>query len=129
MAKPAEIMRPDLDIQHFSELLQDERERLLRVERDLAENSRQAKDSLESFSDSDDVPADIAAQASEREKDQIMGHSVHQTLNQIEMAIERVEDGTFGVCEMCGTEIPEPRLERIPWVATCVDCQRMIEER
>lgn len=129
MAKPADIMRPDLDIEHYQELLEDERERLLRVERDLAENSRQAKDSLESFSDSDDVPADIAAQASEREKDQIMGQSVHQTLNQIEMALERVEDGTFGVCEMCGTDIPEPRLERIPWVATCVDCQRMIEER
>jgi len=129
MAKPADIMRPDLDIEHYQELLDDERERLLKVERDLAENSRQAKDSLESFSDSDDVPADIAAQASEREKDQIMGQSVHQTLNQIEMALERVEDGTFGVCEMCGTDIPEPRLERIPWVATCVDCQRMIEER
>ncbi len=129
MAKPPNVLRPDLDIEHFHDLLDDERERLLRVERDLAENSRQAKDSLESFSDSDDVPADIAAQASEREKDQIMGQSVHQTLNQIEMALERVEDGTFGVCEMCGTDIPEQRLERIPWVATCVDCQRMIEER
>jgi len=129
MAKPPNVLRPDLDIEHFHDLLDDERERLLRVERDLAENSRQAKDSLESFSDSDDVPADIAAQASEREEDQIMGQSVHQTLNQIEMALERVEDGTFGVCEMCGTDIPEQRLERIPWVATCVDCQRMIEER
>lgn len=129
MAKPADILRPDLDLEHFQELLEDEKERLLRVERDLAENSRQAKDSLESFSDSDDVPADIAAQASEREKDQIMGQSVHQTLNQIELALERVEDGSFGVCEMCGTDIPEPRLERIPWVSTCVDCQRMIEER
>ncbi|NUQ01592.1 MAG: TraR/DksA C4-type zinc finger protein [Armatimonadetes bacterium] len=127
MSKPV-VMRPDLDLERFQGMLEDERERLLRIERDLAENSRQAKDSLESFSDSDDVPADIAAQASEREKDQILGHSVHQTLNQIELALERIDDGTYGICEMCGCEIVEARLERIPWVLTCVDCQRMLEE-
>lgn len=127
MRKPP-VMRPDLDQAHFRELLEDEHERLLRVERDLAENSRQANDSLESFSDSDDVPADIAAQASEREKDQILGQRVHQTLSQVEMALERIDDGTYGVCEMCGCEIPEARLERIPWVSTCVDCQKMLEE-
>ena len=127
MAKSA-ILRPDLDQDRFRELVEDERERLLVVERDLAESSRQAKDSLESFSDSDDVPADIAAQASEREKDQILGLSVHQTLSQIELALERIEDGTYGICEMCGCDVPEPRLERIPWVSTCVDCQKMLEE-
>ena len=127
MAKPV-VMRPDLDLDRFRELLADEKERLERVERELAESSRQAKDSLESFSDTDDVPADIAAQASEREKDQILGQNVQQTLNQIEVALERFDDGTYGICEMCGCEIPEPRLERIPWVATCVDCQKMLEE-
>jgi len=127
MSDPA-VMRPDLDLEHFTELLTAERERLLRVERELAESSRQAKDSLESFSDSDDVPADIAAQSSEREKDQILGQTVHQNLAQIELAFERIDDGSFGICEMCGCEIPEARLDRIPWAATCVDCQRMLEE-
>lgn len=127
MRKPA-VLRPDLDLSVFRSLLVDEQERMLRLERDLAENSRQAKDSLESFSDSDDVPADIAAQASEREKDQILGLTVQQTLSQIELALERLDDGSYGICEMCGCEIPEPRLERIPWVSTCVDCQNMLEE-
>jgi RNA polymerase-binding transcription factor DksA len=122
------VMRPDLEIEDFRVMLEEERERLLRVERELLESSRQAKDSLESFSDSDDVPADIAAQASEREKDQILGQSVHQILTQIVFALERVDDGSYGICEMCSCEIPEARLERIPWVSTCVDCQNMLEE-
>ncbi|MBI2298392.1 MAG: TraR/DksA C4-type zinc finger protein [Armatimonadetes bacterium] len=122
------VMRPDLDLERFRSLLEDERDRLLLVERDLLESSRQSKDSLEGFSDSDDVPADIAAQASEREKEQLMGRSVQQALTAIAYALERFDDGTFGICEMCGCDIPELRLERIPWAATCVDCQNMLEE-
>lgn len=121
-------MRPDLDLTKFSSLLEDERDRLLHIERELADNSRQAKDSLEGFSESDDVPADIAAQASEREKDQVLSLSVQHMLNQIEFAIERLDDGSYGICEMCSVEIPEERLERLPWVSTCVDCQTMLEE-
>ncbi|MCC7491304.1 MAG: TraR/DksA C4-type zinc finger protein [Fimbriimonadaceae bacterium] len=126
MRKPT-VMRPDLELRRFQEELEAERERLLNVERELAESSRQAKDSLESFSDADDVPADIAAQASEREKDQLYGQNVQQTLAQIQLALDRLDDGTFGICEMCGCEVPEARLERMPWVATCVECQRMLE--
>lgn len=127
MRKPT-VMRPDLDLDHFRSLLQDELERLQRVERELAESSRQAKDSYEGFSDSDDVPADIAAQASEREKEQLLGRNVHQAISQIEYALETIEEGTYGVCEMCGCEILEARLERISWATTCVDCQNMLEE-
>jgi RNA polymerase-binding protein DksA len=122
------VMRPDLDLEKFRGLLAEEHDRLLRIERELVDNSRQAKESLEGFSESDDVPADIAAQASEREKDQVLSQGVQHTLNQIEFALERVDDGSYGVCEMCSVEIPEERLERLPWVSTCVDCQTMIEE-
>lgn len=122
------VMRPDLDQERFRDLLEDERDRLLQMERDLAESSRQAKDSLEGFSDTDDVPADIAAQASEREKEQLMGRSLQQSLTKIEFALERIDDGSYGICEMCGCDIPEERLERVPWASTCVDCQNMLEE-
>ena len=121
-------MRPDLDLDKFRDLLEDEQERLQGIERELVDNSRQAKESMEGFSENDDVPADIAAQASEREKDQVLSQNVQHMLNQIEFALERVDDGTYGICEMCGVEIPEERLERIPWVSTCVDCQTMIEQ-
>lgn len=126
--REVEVLRKDLDLEYFRRLLENEQSRLTRMERELAESSRQENESLESFSESDDVPADIAALASEREKDQILSQSVQAILVQIEQALEYLDDGTYGVCEVCGTEIPQNRLERIPYVSTCVDCQRMLEE-
>ena len=49
-------------------------------------------------------------------------------LDQIEAAIERIEDGSFGRCEECGREIPESRLEAIPYAAQCVRCASQREE-
>ena len=40
----------------------------------------------------------------------------------VEAALERVADGTYGICEVCGRPIAEERLEAIPWAATCVSC-------
>ena len=44
------------------------------------------------------------------------------TLDQIEAAIERIEDGSFGRCEECGAKIPQSRLKAIPYAALCVQC-------
>ena len=63
----AAVMRPDLDLAEFSALLEGERERLLRVERELAENSRQAKESLESFARSLLSPGEHKLTSSGRE--------------------------------------------------------------
>jgi len=46
---------------------------------------------------------------------------VHQ-LTAVEAALARVEDGTYGVCTVCGKPIAPERLEVIPWAATCVAC-------
>jgi DnaK suppressor protein len=43
-------------------------------------------------------------------------------LNQIDAAIERIGDGSYGQCETCGGKIPKPRLEAIPYAAQCVRC-------
>ena len=52
----------------------------------------------------------------------------NDALDQIEAAIERIEDGTYGQCEECGVTIPEPRLEAIPYAALCVRCASQEEE-
>jgi len=87
------VMRPDLDQVYYRSLLKDEQERLVRIDKELDDNSRQAKESMEGFSESDDVPADIAAQASERERDQQLSHNVQLMLNQIDFALDRIDDG------------------------------------
>ena len=48
--------------------------------------------------------------------------SENDALDQIEAAIERIEDGSYGQCEECGGKIPKPRLEAIPYAALCVQC-------
>jgi len=49
------------------------------------------------------------------------------TLEQIEAALERVEDGTYGMCEECGARIPKSRLQAIPYATMCVRCASRTE--
>jgi DnaK suppressor protein len=54
--------------------------------------------------------------------------SEKDALDQIDGALERIEDGSFSQCEECGMKIPEPRLEAIPYAALCVQCASQQEE-
>ncbi len=54
--------------------------------------------------------------------------SDQDVLDQIEAAIERVEDGSYGRCETCGEQIPKSRLEAMPYAARCVRCASQEEE-
>lgn len=47
-----------------------------------------------------------------------------QTLKNIDEALERLDDGTYGICEECGEQIGEKRLQAVPFALCCVDCQR-----
>lgn len=43
-------------------------------------------------------------------------------LRDVERALAKIEDGTYGICDRCGRLIPEERLEARPWSVLCVDC-------
>jgi DnaK suppressor protein len=43
-------------------------------------------------------------------------------LNEIELALERMKTGEYGVCDSCGVDIPEARLVALPWARFCVQC-------
>ena len=43
-------------------------------------------------------------------------------LRDVERALGKIEDGTYGICDRCGKLIPETRLEARPWSVLCVDC-------
>ncbi len=51
----------------------------------------------------------------------------YRTYKDIADAFRRLEDGTFGVCEGCGTHIPLPRLQAEPFARLCVPCQEKAE--
>ena len=72
--------------------------------------------------------ADYAAERAEIEiNDQIAG-SHDNLLEKIDFALQRLEDGTYDVCEDCGDKIPLERLKAKPAASLCVNCQSKKEE-
>ena len=51
-----------------------------------------------------------------------------QILREIERALERLEDGSFGQCANCSEKIPQARLQAVPWARYCIDCQERAEQ-
>lgn len=51
-------------------------------------------------------------------------NSIAVTLADVEHALEKLADGTYGTCDGCGEAIPEERLEAIPWATLCISCAR-----
>lgn len=60
--------------------------------------------------------------AIERFADVAVHGQMLQQVAAIDAALERLDAGTYGVCQVCGRAIPDERLEAIPWAATCVSC-------
>jgi RNA polymerase-binding transcription factor len=50
-----------------------------------------------------------------------------RTLDQVDEALERMDAGTYGVCERCGEEIDFARLKAIPQATLCMSCQKLVE--
>ena len=55
--------------------------------------------------------------------------NAEETVREINDAIERINESTFGICEGCERPIAKPRLQAIPYARFCVDCQRTAERR
>jgi DnaK suppressor protein len=51
-----------------------------------------------------------------------------QLMLEVDKALERIDDGAYGRCSNCGTEIAEKRLEAVPWARYCIDCQELSEQ-
>ncbi len=49
------------------------------------------------------------------------------TLKLVERALDKIDSGTYGICELCGVDIDRERLEEVPYVRYCVDCQERVE--
>lgn len=73
--------------------------------------------------------ADLGSDSFEQEFTLSLLHNEEQVLEEIDAALERINQGTFGRCEECQTEIPKTRLNAIPYTRYCVACARRLEER
>ncbi|HUZ15430.1 MAG TPA: TraR/DksA C4-type zinc finger protein [Gaiellaceae bacterium] len=119
-----------IDTAHFRELLLGERGR---VERALAGLRDGHPGSLEDEAeevngglDTDDL-GETASITLGREIDYTLGENAQTVLDEIDAALARIENGTYGKCTNCGKEIPGERLEVYPWASLCIDCARLDE--
>ena len=118
-----------MNAERFRTALLDER---MRIEGAIEYLHRETPGSLEDETEemmggSDNHLGDAAAGTLDREIDYTLeGHS-EQVLAQIDTALGRIEDGSFGTCAKCGKSIAEERLEARPWASLCIDCQRAME--
>jgi RNA polymerase-binding transcription factor DksA len=65
---------------------------------------------------------DGTAYAIDRMTGAYQARTLYQTIRQIEAALDRLRDGTYGTCQECGEPIPTERLVAVPWTAFCVGC-------
>lgn len=73
--------------------------------------------------------ADIGSDNFEQEFTLSLIQSGSDTLEQIERALERIEEGTYGLCEECECRIPKPRLNAVPYAIMCVQCAEQVSQR
>jgi RNA polymerase-binding protein DksA len=119
-----------LDTDRFREALMEERRRVQAAIDNLHEENPGSM-SDESGEDAvyDNHLADTATVTYDRELDYTLEENSEHVLAEIDEALQRIEDGTYGTCTNCGKEIPAERLEARPWATLCIECQRHREGR
>lgn len=107
-------------LQFFKDLLLKKREEILRevaeTLRDLEAGSENLPDAVDQATRETNLVIDLRL----RDRDQ-------KLLKKIEKALQKIEEGTYGICEACGIEIDEKRLMARPEATLCIDCKRAQE--
>jgi RNA polymerase-binding transcription factor DksA len=118
----------------------DEARRLLDDERSRLEHVRSAFDDEHLHDETEDESsgelshldqhiADVASDTFEREKDFSILEQVEAELADVSRALERLDEGTYGTCEVCRTAIADDRLAAMPAARFCVPHQAQAEQR
>lgn len=109
------------DLAYFRELLQ----KMLQEAQTKGDSTLEdLTDSNESFAD----PADRASAESDRAFTLRIRDRERRLIRKIQAAIQRLDDGVYGICEECGEEISIPRLKARPVTKLCINCKSRQEE-
>ena len=115
---------------HFRQLLITERAKLAEeiraIARDASVSPRDASGDLSAYTVH---MADMAADTYDRELSMNIASSEQAMLYQIDEALKRLDDDTFGLCQQCGKPITMSRLKALPYASLCINCQRTREQK
>jgi RNA polymerase-binding transcription factor len=118
-----------IDTERFRTMLQEERKRVQdAIDYLHSEHPGSLDEEVEEISaGSDNHLAETATATLDRELDYSLEENSEQVLSEIDAALKRIEDGTYGICTKRGEQIPVERLEARPWASLCIDCAREAE--
>ena len=129
--RPASKERPlsRRELGEFQRILEAERDRLTEELEAIEEHQPEVENvSVDAAGGYDEDLVDVASETFEREKALAIENSVNDLLHQVEEALGRIEDGTFGVCEVCDQPIHPDRLRAIPYARLCINCKEREEQ-
>jgi DnaK suppressor protein len=120
--------RSDADTEEIRSALR-ERHLELRTEYDqtVADIAELQRDRLTDSAGDDQ--ADTGTKTFEREQEISLANNILERINQVERALERLDEGSYGWCERCGNAIPVERLAAFPSATLCVSCKQLEERR
>jgi DnaK suppressor protein len=116
-----------LDVSRFRVQLEGERARLLAALDAVNHHGSLLEETGDLAIGTADHLADSATETYMRELDGGLGENAEHLLQEIEAALRRIEDGTYGVCRRCGRPIDAARLEAVPYATLCIEDKRAQE--
>ena len=79
-----------------------------------------------SAEDFDEPGGDAASDTLERTQAMAIGENFRDMLAHVDHALENMEKGIYGTCDICGKNIAKARLEFLPWATACADCRKRL---
>src|SRR5947199_10815927 len=117
-----------IDLTLMKRRLETKRADLVKHIASLTEAHPRPVDAIEASEGPQDIE-EIAVDFLETQQEQSLLVNQQALLTEVERALERIEQGTYGKCVNCGQPIPEKRLEAIHWAARDVKCEEQLEQR
>jgi DnaK suppressor protein len=109
-------------LEYFKGLLQDQLDKLI-------EEALKTVNGMTNLKDNFPDPSDRAALETDRNFLLRIRDRERKLIEKIKEALERIDNGTFGICEVCSKEIGEERLSARPVTTQCIDCKKKQEAR
>ena len=114
------------EVAQFKKLLLSVRERLV-GKVDFMQGEALKKSRQDASGDLSNVPIHMADVGTDNYERDIMIELIQngeEGVRNIDTALEKIEEGAFGVCELCAKKINKERLKAVPYAKLCIDCQR-----
>jgi DnaK suppressor protein len=110
------------ELTRFKELLEEQKEHLRKQLSDMGADPDQ-ENTVDGLN-LDFGFADSAQSTAERNKVLAVIERLRENLHDVDLALSKIEKGTFGICERCGEPIGAERLEAIPYARLCMSCKQ-----